>query len=361
MTRNDIDSGDSTASTVWRQRAAQWLKPLAVVCLAVLLIAAVSLPLTAVSAAQTGGDEGDAAGSSDNSGGLFDSIKTAVDRVWCWAFGCSEPVVVSQSEPVVVEESAPTRQAESSPPQANATADTEANATTNATVVAGGGGGVDEIVSDTPAGEGADTVEGEAAGSSGQQSAASPRIIQVVSGGESTVAPWWWLLLVALFVFVTLALIGLALYRRFGRTDATPEPLMYPATLRPRVVRANAPYTDGGANTEPTGAADTPEPPPVRLTDARAALNDGATDHGVTLAIQALERASEQEEQGSDYEALFTSWESTAAEIPGLPATLDQLAAHYEQATFSPRPVPEAEALTCIETAEVLLTTTGDS
>ncbi|MFC7230119.1 hypothetical protein N0B31_22215 (plasmid) [Salinirubellus salinus] len=346
---------------MWRQRAAGWLKPLTVVCLAVLLIGTVSLPLTAVSAAQTDGGEGEAAGSSDNSGGLFGSLKAAVDRVWCWAFGCSEPVVVSQSETVVVEEGAPTRQAESSLTQTNAPADTAANATTNATVVAGGNGSIGEVVSDTPAGGGADAVEGEAAGASGQQSADSPRIVRVVSGGEATAAPWWWLLLVALFIFATLALIGLALYRRFGQTDAKPKPVMYPATLRPRVVHSKAPYTDGGANTDPPGAADTPGPTPVRLTDARAALDDGATDRSVTLAIQALGNASEQEQRGGDHEALVASWQSTAAEIPELSTTLDQLTTNYEQATFSPQPVPEAEAMTCIETVEALLTTAGDS
>jgi hypothetical protein len=346
---------------MWRQRAAQWLKLLAIICLAVLLIATVSLPLTAVSAAQTGGGEGEAAGSSHNSGGLFGSLKTAVNRVWCWAFGCSEPVVVSQSETVVVEESAPTRQAGSSPTQTNATADTAANATTNATAVVGGNGSIGEVVSDTPAGGGAEIVKGEAAGDSGQQSADSPRIVQVVSGREPTAAPWWWLLLVALFIFATLALIGLALYRRFGQTDAKPEPVIYPATLRPRVVHSKAPYTDGGANTEPTGAADTPGLAPVRLTDARAALDNGATDRSVTLAIQALGNASEQEQQGDNHEALVASWQSTAAEIPDLSTTLDQLTTHYEQATFSPQPVPETEAMTCIETVEALLTTAGDS
>lgn len=350
MTQYDTD--DSTATAAWRQHLAKWGKPVTVASLVVLLIGAATLPLTAVSAAQPETDGGAAETSNENEG-LFGGIKTAVDRVWCWAFDCSKPVAVSQTETVVVQESAPTQQAEAPGAPANTTVDTEVNATTNATIEAGGSGSVGETVSDTQAREGAEAVEGR---DGGQRPATSPRSVQVVSGGETATALWWWFLLVSLFGFVTLALVGLALYRRLGQTDRTTQSSSYPATLRPRVVRGKAHYTDGGTKTASAGAASSSEPARVRLTEARAALGDGRTDQSVTLAVQALADACEHEENIEGHAALFDAWESTAAELPTLPATLDQLHGDYEQAMFSPQSVSESDAMSCIETAEVLLT-----
>lgn len=352
MTQQDADTEDGAATTTWRRRLGKWGTPVIIASLVVLLVGAAAFPSTAVSAAQPETDGRDAEPSNENEG-LFGGIRTAVDRVWCWAFGCSEPVVVSQTETVVVQESAPTQQAEAPGDPANTTGDTEANATTNATIEAGGSGSVGETVSDTQAGEGAEAVAGRGGG---QQPDTSPRVVQVVSGGETATAPWWWLLLVSLFGFVTLALVGLALYRRLGRTDRTTESSPYPATLQPRVVRGKAHYTDGGTGTASAGAASPSEPARVRLTEARAALDDGRTDRSVTLAVQALADACEHEGEIGDHAALFTAWEPTAAELPTLPATLDQLHGDYEQAIFSPQSVPEADAMTGIETAEALLT-----
>lgn len=352
MTQQDADTEDSAATTTWRRRLGKWGKPVIIASLVVLLVGAAALPSTAVSTAQPETDGGDAETSNENEE-LFGSIKTAVDRVWCWAFGCSKPVVVSQTETVVVQESAPTQQAEAPGAPANTTVDTEANATTNATIEAGGSGSVGETVSDAPAGEGAEGVEGR---DGGQRPATSPRSVQSVSGGETATAPWWWFLLVSLFGFVTLALVGLALYRRLGRTDRTTESSPYPATLQPRVVRGKAHYADGGTKTASAGAASSSEPVRVRLTEARAALDDGRTDRSVTLAVQALADACEHEGEIGDHAALFTAWEPTAAELPTLPATLDQLHGDYEQAVFSPQSVSESDAMSCIETAEALLT-----
>jgi hypothetical protein len=97
----------------------------------------------------------------------------------------------------------------------------------------------------------------------------------------------------------------------------------------------------------------------VRLTEARAALDDGRTDRSVTLAVQALADAREHEGEIGDYAALFTAWEPTAAELPTLPATLNQLHGGYEQAMFSPQSVSESDAMTGIETVEALLTGSG--
>jgi hypothetical protein len=354
MTQQDADTEDGIATTAWRQRLAKWRKLVVIVSLVVFLIGATTLPSTAVSSTEPETDGGNAGTSSDNEG-LFGGIRTTVDWVWCWAFGCSEPVVVSQTETVVIEESAPTQQADTPDDLPNTTVDAKANATTNTTIEASGSGSgsVRETVSDTPVGEGSKTVEG---GGVGQRPATSPRIVQVVSSGETATAPWWWFLLIALFAFISLALIGLALYRHLGQTDRTTGSAPYPTTLRPRVVRAKPRYTDGGTKTTSAEAASSSEPPCVRLTEARTALDNGQTDQSVTLAVQALVDACVQEEEIQDHAALFTAWESTAAELPTLPATLDQLHEDYEQAIFSPQSVSETDAMTYIETVEALLT-----
>jgi hypothetical protein len=247
----------------------------------------------------------------------FPSITvSAAETVWCSGVGCEEPVEVSQTETVVVEESTPVQQADIPSDPANTTADTETNATTNATIEGGESGSVE----------------------------------------ERTTTPWWWFLLAALPGLFALPLAVLALYRRLGQTDSATESASYPATLQPRVVRGKAHYTDGGTKTASAGAASSSEPARVRLTEARAALDDGRTDQSVTLAVQALADACEHEEEIQGHAALFTAWEPTAAELPTLPATLDQLHGDYEQAIFSPQSVSESDAMTCIETAEALLT-----
>jgi hypothetical protein len=288
MTQQDADTTDNAATTPWRQRLANWGKPVIVVALIALLIGAVVFPSITVSAAQT---------------------------VWCSGVGCEQPVEVSQTETVVVEESTPVQQADAPSDPANTTADTETNATTNATIEGGESGSVE----------------------------------------ERTTTPWWFLL-AALPGFLALPLAGLALYRRLGQTDSATESASYPATLGPRVVRGKAHYTDGGTETASAGAASSSEPTSVRLTEARAVLDDGQTDQSVALAVQALADACEHEEGIENHAALFDTWESTAAELPTLPDTLDQLRGDYEQAIFSPQSVSEADAMTGIETVEVLLT-----
>jgi hypothetical protein len=329
----------------------QWRKLVIIVSLIFLLIGAATLPSMAMSATQPETDRGSAETNNKNEG-VFGGVKTAVDRVWCWAFGCSEPVAVSQAETIVVQESAPTQQEKKPDDPVNTTADLDANTTTNVTIEPAGSGSVGKTVSDTPAREDAEAVE---RADGGQRPAASPRIVKVVSGGEAATAPWWWFILVGLFAFVTLVLVGIALYRRLRGKDSTEESSSYPATLRPRVVRTKAHYTDGGMKAASAGATSLSEPTRMRLTEARAALNDGQTDQSVTLAVQALADACEAEEEIQGHAELFAAWESTAAELHTFPATLDQLHKDYEQAVFSSQSVSEADAMTCIETAESLL------
>jgi hypothetical protein len=302
MTQQDVDTEDGAATAAWRRRLTKWGKPVIVVALVALLIGAAAFPSITVSAAET---------------------------VWCSGVGCEEPVEVSQTETVVVEESTPVQQTDAPSDPANTTADTE----TNATIEGGGGSSVEETTADASAEKSSKTVTEEA-----------------------TATPWWWFLLAALPGLFALPLAGLALYRRLGQTDSATESASYPATLQPRVVRGKAHYTDGGTETASGGAASSSEPARVRLTEARAALDDGLTDQSVALAVQALADACEHEEGTKDHAALFDAWESTAAERATLPDTLDQLHGNYEQAIFSSQSVPETDAMAGIETAEVLLT-----
>jgi hypothetical protein len=352
MTRYGADTEDGTVTVELRQYLTKWGKPVALASLLILHfgVGAATLSLTTVSVAQAHTDEGDVGAASDNMG-LFRGLKSVIDQTWCWLFSCPDPVAVSQSETVIIEDRVSVRQAESSSNQTTTAASVDPNVSTDTTTTVSEEKRTAEVASETPVEAATEPAQ---RGDSSQQSASSPRIIKAMPERESN-STLWWPLVVDLLLFTTVVLTGVTLYRRFGHSNSLTESTMYPATLRPRIVRSKPSDTNRNAESEATEAAHTSEPTQIRLTDARSALNDGATDQSVGLAIQALASASDEKTGADEYEALLETYESTASELSTLPSTLEQLHHDYEQATFSPQSVSEENAMDCIGTVEALL------